>query len=316
MRAVFFALVTATLTAASLGGCAVVTSDFAASPAVHLRGFPVTTDSHASRLQPDDHTIYVGECGYYGSDCNLYSNGNIIATLTSKDGMSNPEGTIADPATGDWLIANTAASNILLYDTTGGKPVLDATLSDAGEYPVAVATIDAGKGTLKCVVVSNIFTTGGSAGSLSVMCGKKTTTLTTKDAYQGLGVATDGKGNCYWSFNTSSNTNEVVEFAACKGKAKVIPGINGSAFAIDGKNNLWYSGSNGIYKCNGTKNCVLAFSGVTGPFNFSADFSALYVADTGSGNIEVCAIGGSCTIYAQLNGSDPPFGVAPIPGAH
>lgn len=93
---------------------------------------------------PDSSATYVVSCHYYGSDCRLYSGGSEIASLTSSNGMVDPQGVISD-VSGDTFIANTGAFNVPVYDTTGGTFTLDSTISDTGEYPVDTATTTKGK---------------------------------------------------------------------------------------------------------------------------------------------------------------------------
>ncbi len=97
--------------------------------------------------------------------CSTRSGSQVGQLTATADGMSNPQGTDVGKK-GHWYIANTGASNIPEYSPGGAK--LIQTLNDSGNYPVDVATHPHG------VVVSNIYTTSFTAGTVDVYNGNST----------------------------------------------------------------------------------------------------------------------------------------------
>jgi hypothetical protein len=263
-------------------------------------------------------TTYIYTCNYYGSDCQVY-NGTTYALITKlTSGLSNPQGTSVNwiPPKRTWSIANTGLSNVLQY-SPGGTTLLN-TITDSGEYPVDVT---AGFKT-NTTIISNIYTTSFTAGSVNVCVASSCTKLTDPNAFEGIGIALDGSGNCYWSFNDNSGIGQVDEFTGCAGTPTNLGITEGFAggMAFDAAGNLWYSDQlAGVYKCSGTSNCVLTATGFTDGLmiNFKHKFTGLLVADAGAGNVDnVDPSTGTVTTLFSEGTSDPPFGVAGSPATH
>jgi hypothetical protein len=240
---------------------------------------------------------------------------------TLKSGIVAPMGTVTTPD-GLWYVANSGKSNILVYQTTPSGPRGPvATLLDGEEVPVNVAaTLNR-----KLVVVSNVSTTGSGGGSMSVYSNQRRKPLHVlsygADALQGEGVAIS-KGNCYWSFNDPKNSaGSIVEFAGCKGNGTLVQSgiLKAGGIAFDQKGNLYYvDQSTGIYKCNGTSQCVLFAVGFGVPVNINFDpgYKNLWVADA-AGYIDAVNASSGVIEYTReaIGGStDPPFGIAPSSG--
>jgi len=268
---------------------------------------------------PNAKNDYVYSCHYYGSDCRIFNlSGQQTGQLTATaDGLSNPQGTDVGKK-GHWYIANTGASNVPEYNAGGAK--LLQTLSDSGQYPVDVATHPHG------VVVSNIYTTSFTAGSVDVFNGNSTTasySLTDPNAFQGIGVTYDKAGNCYWSYNDNSGIGQIDEFPKCaSGASPINLGLSlgfAGGIAFDGSDNLWYSDQlSGLYKCNGTSNCTQVLTGFSDGLmiNFNKSWKTLYVADAGAGNIDsVNPNNPAIVVFASPGTSDPPFGVTASPSS-
>ncbi len=288
-----------------------------------LRG--VLAQPPASNLlaaTPSRKWIYTAQL--YGNDAGVYRKNNLkirfVRDLTV--GLSAPQGTVATPD-GWWYVANGGHSNVLIYRTKAHGPVgPQAALDDYGQIPANVNV----NPSRRLVVVSNVSTTGGGAGSVSVYLNRQaepSRTLTYgNNALQGIGVAIDRHGNCYWSFNDPiAHAGSIVEFAGCAGSGAVVAHKIGFAggLTFDQHENLYYADqTRGIFKCEGVKKCKLLASQFGDPVNINFDRRSkeLWVADaTGyidavnseSGHIDSStpAAGGS---------SDPPFGIAPAPG--
>ena len=260
---------------------------------------------------------FVYACAPTPNTCNVYeTTGVLVRTLTISNGLSEPAGTMATPM-GLWYIANAGASNILVY-SKGGATLID-TLSDPGEIPGDVAIFK------KTVAASNEYSTGSAAGSVSVY--KKGATspsymLTASGAVQGIGVAFDAKGNCFWSYNTSaSSAGRIVEFAGCKAHASPIDiGVSltqAGGMAFDSADNLWFTDPGaGLYQCTGISSCTLVASGFGFPLgiNFNKASTTLYLADVDFGVYEITGIDDLRHLRIQPDYIVTPF--ATYPGAY
>jgi len=264
---------------------------------------------------PDASKSYIYSCHYYGSDCKVWDGTTytLISTLTT--GLSNPQGTSVNwvPPKRTWSIANTGLSNVLQY-SPGGATLLN-TISDSGEYPVDVTAGFKSNTT----IISNIYTTSFTAGSVDVCVGSSCTKLTDSNAFQGIGIAIDGAGNCYWSYNDNSGIGQIDMFTGCAGSPTNLGLSLGFAggVAFDKANNMYYSDQlSGIYRCSGVTSCTLFASGFTDGLmiNFTHKYKGLLVADAGAGNVDnVDPSTGSVTTLFSPGTSDPPFGVAASP---
>jgi DNA-binding beta-propeller fold protein YncE len=246
---------------------------------------------------------------------------------TLESGFSTPMGMVTTPD-GQWYIANSGSSNILVYRSTRGGPQGPKTiLSDDGEVPVNVAATS----NKQLVAVSNVSSTASGAGSVSVYLDKEDTPsriLTFgSDPIQGAGIALDSGGNCYWSFNDPKTlTGSIVEFTGCNGSGTLFKSgiLKAGGMAFDRSGNLYYvDGLLGIYKCQGLSSCGLFVSvgGILGlilPTNINFDRRSpqnLWVADAG-GYIDAVNLQGVIVYILKALGGvlDPPIGIAPAPG--
>jgi hypothetical protein len=327
---VLLVLGAAAMTTISLAAC----SGFSSAPGSRLTGSGLAGGSPQSILNvrfpnaesPAASSAYVLFCSYPGNDCGVISSsGSQVSTLTS--GISGPDGIAVGASSGDWYIANVNDSNVLVYTLSAkGQPTLIKTIDDAGQQPIDVAVSERGTKTIKATVaISNLDTTGGTDPSVAVVeASGKTKTLRDKAAANGagIGIAFDSQGDCFWSLDEthSANAGRIDEFKKCSGKpTPVVEGIDyPGGVAFDGGDNLWYvqQANPGVYKCSGTSNCALAFSGFAAPFYLSFDktFANLYVSDVSNLTIDKCAVSGTtCTTFFTTGSGDPPYGVAVLP---
>lgn len=274
------------------------------------------------RNVPSGKWIYTAQL--YGNDAGVYRrNGFTLQFLELLTiGLSAPQGTIATPS-GWWYVANGGHSNVLVYRTKQHGPVGPlATLDDYGQIPANVAVTPS----RKVVAVSNVATTAGASGSVSIYLKRQAEPARIltygSDQLQGIGIAIDHHGNCYWSFNDAiAHNGSVVEFAGCAGTGRVVVPTIGYAggLTFDQHENLFYvDQTQGIFKCRGLSKCTLFATGFGDPVNVNFDLRAkeLWVADA-TGYIDaVDARTGriDASVPAAGGASDPPFGIAPAPG--
>jgi DNA-binding beta-propeller fold protein YncE len=272
-------------------------------------------------------TMWIYTAQLYGDDLEVYEqNGGPSLTFFESltQGLSAPQGTVA--TINGWLyVANGGRSNVLIYRSKKQGPSGPlGSLDDYGQVPGNVDVIP----NRRLVAVSNVSTTSGGAGSVSVYLNRnvepsRTLTYGT-DLLQGIGIAVDRQGNCYWSFNDPSTGNgSIVEFAGCSGSGTlIVPTIAfAGGLAFDQHNDMYYvDQTKGIYKCQGTSNCTL-FS--TGPpygdpvnINFDLKQKHLWVADA-TGYIDAVKPRNGQIEYSMpvVGGpSEVPYGIAPAPG--
>jgi len=252
-------------------------------------------------------------------------------TLTRKKtlttGFSSPMGMVTTPD-GWWYIANSGASNVLVYRTTReGLEGPKITLSDGGQIPVNVSVTP----DRQLVAVSNGSTTANSAGSVSVYVNgqREPSRILTygSDPIQGEGVAIDSHGNCYWSFNDPARlTGSIVEFAGCNGTGTLRRSgiLIAGGLAFDRSGNLYYVDQLlGIFKCSSSSSCSLftpiGLSGLILPANINFDNrnpQNLWVADA-AGYIDAVNLQGLIAYILDILGgiTAPPIGIAPATGS-
>lgn len=249
-----------------------------------------------------------------------------VETLNYMFGFSSPQGTVSTP-NGMWYVANAGHSNVLIFKTTVNGPTgPTGTLDDAGQYPVNVGVTPS----RRLVAVSNGYSLSYGTGSVSVFLNRgaePSRTLTYgNDRLQGEGIAIDHQGNCYWSFNdTTTGGGSIVEFAGCNGSGSLLrSGLSvAGGMAFDQKGNLYFLDQLvGLYGCIKTSKCTLITpnsAGLGDPVNvnFDQQDKDLWIADATGYIIAVKPTTGQIesTTPAVGGSSDPPFGVAPAPGA-
>lgn len=274
-----------------------------------------------SGLTPFPTDRFVNTAQLYGNDAKIYRRHGIrLAYLKSLiSGIDAPQGMVATNQ-GWWYVTNGGHSNVLVYRSTNHGPKGPfATLDDFGQIP---GNVDATT-SRQLVAVSNIAAVGGDRGSVSVYLNRNAEParhLTYgRHKLKGIGIAIDPNGNCFWSFNDpASHHGAIVTFAGCAGKGKLV--VDGLAFAggltFDKAGNLYYiDQTSGIYKCRGTQACSL-FAGKFGDpvnMNFDASEKHLWVADA-TGYIDAVDRTGKIVYRRAAQGSEAPYGVAPVPG--
>jgi DNA-binding beta-propeller fold protein YncE len=229
---------------------------------------------------------------------------------------------------GRWYVANSGASDVLVYRTTHKGPEGPiATLGDEGEVPV---NVDASPNQ-QLVAVSNGSTTGGRAGSVSVYLKQRDKPSRTlrygSDSIEGEGIAIASNGSCYWSFNDPKTlTGSIVEFRACSGGGTLYESgiLSAGGLAFDRSGNLYYVDRLlGIFKCSGPSSCALftpiAIGGLIIPTNINFDNERpqnLWVSDA-AGYIDMVNGQGLIVYILDVLGglTDPPIGIAPAPGS-
>ncbi|HEY2473243.1 MAG TPA: hypothetical protein VGI19_00435 [Candidatus Cybelea sp.] len=262
----------------------------------------------------------------FGAICIAYSTeGSVQAELTS--GIVYAQGVAADPK-GNVYIADAGQSVVFEYG-----PYLKAlvkTYQDYGQVPLDVAVDPK----IKLLATSNQSTASGGAGSVSVFAGGSLTPTATlsdekvSDA-QGIGVAIDGHGDCFWSFyDPASTRSKIDEFPACSGSPKTIASgkraLRGMAF--DRQNDLFYivdvnASDHAVFKCRKTTRCRQLATDFAKPvmLNFDRHWRFLWTDDAGvlEGPLieSIDPQTGQVTSSFRAGSSfDPPFGIAHVPG--
>ncbi len=261
----------------------------------------------------------------YGNDVGVYRRMRLDLKYfeTISNGVSGPQGMVATE--NGWLyVANGGHSNVLIYRTTNHGPKGPfGSLDDYGQLPV---NVDVGPNR-RLVAVSNGSTIYKGAGSVSVYLDRRAEPARIltfgSDPLEGMGIAIDRRGNCYWSFNDpASGGGSIVKFAHCAESASIVVSSIAKAggIAFDKRGNLYYvDQTNGIYRCVRTSRCALFATGFGDPTNINFDRNSknLWVADA-TGYIDaVSAKTGAIeyTVKAVGGATDPPFGIAPEPGS-
>ncbi|MEO6990503.1 MAG: hypothetical protein ABI346_06395 [Candidatus Baltobacteraceae bacterium] len=298
----------------------------AALPEIFARRRPVD-DSRAAgpaaQLDPvATRTLVV--CAISAGVCTVFSRPGYKPLRTIVHGLNAPGGVVAGIG-GRIYVANSGGANVRIYAPGGTHPI--ETLNDPGAVPIDVALAK------QTTIVSNL--SAGSSTNVAVYVGgAKSPSYTLSDplAQQGIGVAVDAGGNCFWSVDTSSGA-QIDQFPGCKKNAHPLrlKASLGSAggLAFDGAGNLWYADqSSGVYRCVGVMSCTLVVAsspsctpGVTlcDPvmINFDRNFTTLFVADAGYGVYTVRSFGGGVSpdyvVTPILQAPGMPIGVGPDP---
>ncbi len=289
---------------------------------------PIYTTSHGTDFaEPDAKSsgnIIVSDAGANIVDV-LTTAGKPVATISAN--LSEPQG-LATDKTGNLYIANTGASDIIVYKSD--YKTVSATLSDPGQYPVGVS-VSAGSG---LVGVTNIITTGGLRGSVSFYGVGKTTPCNTVygagfsrvyfgafdahgnyfvDGQNALGATLVGEvsGGCAAKGIVTLKTSNAITFP---GGIEVTPA---GTIAIDdqsGPNIYTYSAPTASGLGSPVATTPLTGAGDPVTFAFNAAASDVYTAD---------AVFASAYEYAYPKGGNPiqtitdnfiqPIGVAVTP---
>lgn len=215
-----------------------------------------------------------------------------------------PQG-VAVTGSGMLLIADTNNSTVDSMENanTGHPNHFSNCINDAGQYPDWVA---ATKGAT-LIVISNIFSKLGSSvgpGSLAVANGCGSTPVVLQnyddDSVQGIAVAINSKGDCFWTYNDLRyGQGYVAKYTACKGRGWKIPqyGLQdgysmafAGGIAFDNQDNMYLNDqTHGIFECSAPTyySCseINWRPGVHDPaednlgLNFSKDWKYLFWAD-------------------------------------
>ena len=258
-------------------------------------------------MQPQVGGPFVYGCASEGGFCNVYgAKGNLLRTVSN--GLLGPMGIATDSA-GRWYVANSKMSNVLVF--AGGRTAPVRTIADAGQAPGDVA---AGRNE---VAVSNIAGLPSGPASVSVYRHGATSpseVLHYAAAAQGVSIAYDFYGNCYWSFSAGTAGGGIVEFPKCSAnKAPVelkLAIASPGGIAFDRKHDLWYVDQTaGLFECRGVKSCVLVASGFVDPFliKFDEHGDDLYLMDTAYGIYKISGITGRGPLRSRLMLSATPF---------
>lgn len=271
-------------------------------------------------LFPSDRWVYTAQL--YGNDAKIYHRHGVSLNFERSlmSGLASPEGMVATHS--GWLyVANGGHSNVLVYRTGKNEPRRpNATLDDYGQIPDNVDVTE----DRSIVAVSNLSTTGGGGGSVSVYLHRRaepSRTLTYgKTTLQGVGVTIDQHGNCYWAFNDpASGSGAIVKFLGCSGHGRPVIGGIGSAggLTFDRNDNLFYlDQTDGVHRCSGVGSCKLLAGGFGDPvdLNFDGNERHLWIADA-SGYIDaIDPQSGKLLSSVPAHGGEAPYGIAPVPG--
>ena len=300
----------------TLGGCSAYSSSLPAAPAQPALLNP---EAPAHAAAP---ATWVYTTSTNADDATVYARTalSLTQTRTLSRRISSPAGSVATP-NGFWYVANGGDSNVLVYRTRAKGPRGPvATLGDAGQRPIDVAVTS----DRQLVAVSNAETTGSGSGSVSVYVDGATEPTRTlsygTDTIGGMGIAIDGRGNCYWSFNDfTSGVASIVMFAHCAGTGTVVvPSMTRAAgLAFNPRGDLFYIDAASIYKCRHTAGCTLFSTGYSRPamMNFDASGRHIWVADEAGQIDAVSPSTGGIELEVLTGGpANGPFGIAPVPG--
>ena len=281
----------------------------------------MSAPSHAkSWASPDAAGTLVYGCAYGLSECKWFKhNGALKGTIT---GLINPQGIGINPTNGDVYVANTGASNVLVY--AKGSATVSKTLNDAGQYPVSVSVDRNGT-----VYVMNIFDTSFGPGSISVYVGGSTTVtrmITDPNLSQGISVSVDEHHLLIACFNGNSG-GECDEFPHAKGHG--VPKITGMYFSggvsFDNSENVVVSDQTVAFNVWNTSFSMCATTSQGGTdevmLGISKSGTELAGGDATNGTIDQFSYGscsggvGSMThAYPAFTPSDTEIGAAIDPG--
>lgn len=229
-------------------------------------------------------------------------------------GLSEPQGMDGNGLNGHILLANTAASTILEFKapyTSSFK-----TLNDPSQYPAGVAQCNG------FVAVTNIISTAGGPGSISIYKGTATSptaTLSDPNAAREYFPACDTKGNLFSTYSDSSGVGHVNEWKLHTGSAIDLPitlSFPGGLQFEDGTLEvgdqtartvgLYHSPFSTAYK---TINLSQASDPVTF-FTYASD-TKLITADAGTATAQIYKfLGANGTYSSSITVGGQPIGVA------
>ena len=256
---------------------------------------------------------------------NIYNQkGKQLAQLT---GFSEPQG-LASDAKGNIYVADTANSRIQIYAPPYTKT--PKTLADSGQYPAGVSVLDNGK----YVAVTNIISTSGGAGSVTLYTnGKAGTAITSSDFARVYFDGFDKSGNLYIDGENSNGgvvVGEIPKLTTNK-KAAIVSLTTGNAISFPGGVEVTTKGLIAIddqegaaiysYKApkKGSLGSPVATTPVTGSsdpvtFAFTSNNADLWTADAGNADSAEFAYpkGGSALKSIPVSGGEP-IGVAVVP---
>ncbi len=282
----------------------------------------VHPDHGKSWMTPDKHKkklyLYVSDSGTNDVYVYHYPSGTPVGTLT---GFSEPQGECVQGK--DVWISSTTASQLLEYKAGGTSPI--KTINDSGQYPVG-CSYDKNTGNL---AVSNIITTAGGNGSVSIYANPSSTptnyAVTTMTRVYFLGY--DANSNLFVS---GSDVNGVYQLAELKKSASSFTALSVSGATINFPGTVQFadgalaigdqSGSSGysvLYQANvsGSTASVTGTTGLTAASDAVQCFilkKAVAVPDAGGASTQLYKYpaGGSPTL--TISGQSQPIGSAII----
>jgi len=285
------------------------------------RAFAMSTPPPACRTYGADASVacQIVTCSPASNICDVYTTTGTLIGLRS--GFDEPQGVAADRH-GNSYIANTVASTVLEFNR--GFSILEATYQDPAEYPVDVSVFPA----RSVLAAGNIESVSGGPGSVSVYAAGSTTptSILTDPSVgfaQGIAVAFDRGGDCFWSLNDlNTEQGQIDEFHRCAGSPqKVVSGLGfAGGVAFDSLGNLYYTDqlAGTLFKCTGTTSCTTLTSGFVDPImiNFDDRLRFLWLVDYGAALVDAVdtTSGGVVASFSAGGASTPPVGVAHVPG--
>lgn len=250
-------------TLAPPSGGAAAALKHAAVPSVAARpDAAVRPNHHKSWVSPDakraPRLLFISDYG--AGDVSIFT----LPDLTLKGtltGFSFPEGECSD-ASGNIWIANTGASQMLLYTRTG---TLVKTLSVPNEFPAGCSVNKSNND----LAVTNIESVSGGAGSVMVFKNGSGsgTTYTAPSLYLYFFAGYDDSGNLFFDgMDASRLTSYLAELPNGSGNPKLIT-INGPTIYVAGLVQWYKSGSYlalGDQECGGIPSACIFFVSISG----------------------------------------------------